>query len=44
VFRIRIRFRHRQHEIVRHSLFGGVWAVGVTSNKANNSTLIAYHR
>jgi hypothetical protein len=22
---------------------GGVWAVGVTSNKANNSTLIAYH-
>jgi hypothetical protein len=22
---------------------GGVWAVGVTSNKANNSTMIAYH-
>jgi len=22
---------------------GGVWAVGVTSNKANNSTLIAHH-
>ena len=22
---------------------GGVWAVGVTSNTANNSTLIAYH-
>jgi hypothetical protein len=22
---------------------GGVWAVGVTSNKGNNSTLIAYH-
>jgi hypothetical protein len=22
---------------------GGAWAVGVTSNKANNSTLIAYH-
>ena len=22
---------------------GGVWAVGATSNKANNSTLIAYH-
>ena len=22
---------------------GGVWAVGVTSNKANNSTLIAFH-
>jgi hypothetical protein len=22
---------------------GGLWAVGVTSNKANNSTLIAYH-